>query len=262
MKIAEILEVARQSCVSFMSFTKGFIGTGFVVGPIIIKSIDMQKRQVEFTIKNTLCTCKHVVDHVEVDELWFNTYSKESALTPRRIVDVQRDMTPPVQWHRHPQREVDMVVTRFLSRGEPFLLQLTPDMIALKGELLLGQRVYVIGFPGGIGAEEGMSSMKPIVKQGIIANLDLAFEILVDIQIQGGSSGSMMLAEFPGEKNPLKIAGVIASKYIYDPHLAKAFPADCILDCIYKTDLRRDLPEEEKTGFDGYRDTNWPGWKA
>lgn len=259
---AEILEVARQCSGTFMRDPEGFLGTGFVVGPISKKLKGVEPSQGELQIKNALCTCKHVIDAIPADALWFNTFSTDDR-PPRRIVDMQGSMTPPVQWYRHPGFGVDVAVTRFSTRaGKAAAPPLVPDMVALKASLELGQRVFVIGFPSGIGWGEGRSIMKPIVKQGAIATLDLTPEILIDIQIQPGNSGSLVLAEFPRERNPLKIAGVISSVFKGDPHLARAFPSDCILDCIYGSKLVLDLPEDERSGFEEFRDQHWPNWSG
>ena len=141
--------------------------------------------------------------------------------------------------------------------------------VTLAGELRLAQRVLVIGFPAGLGAEDRFSAMTPIVKSGTVANLDMVpGKFLVDVQIRGGNSGSMVLAEEEGPPGRFRFCGIATSYYQADEHLAVVEPANRVLDCVYgvpgdvagASKYGVQLPPREVAGFAPARDKYWNQW--
>lgn len=236
LSLAEALELTRAAVAAILE-GQDFIGTAFALSVPTLEDGEMTGG------KTTLVTCRHVVTAAnEPDRLIYRTPGGDW-----NVSGVRKKMGTS-SWYQHGDITVDLAIMRHLRKREA-TWALVPPRTALHEEVEIGRRVFVVGFPAGIGAEDFRG---PVVKAGIVARKD-EDKFLVDVQIQGGNSGSPVFVEAPihnkeaiiqetdGKKAynvKLGFAGIATSVYREDPHLAVIVPVDRILECIYSKGSR------------------------
>lgn len=210
------------------SITRDFRGTGVLI----------------WTDRFILVTAKHVVfeNGKVVPNLCFWGNTQDGNEFMYSFSDIQKEYKN-VKWIPHSDPNVDIAASIIMLDLEKEDL----SFVRLEGfenvtDKEIGNDVYCLGYPSGIGATKGSN---PVIRKGIIAHKDKGSNFFhIDAIVSGGNSGGPV---FLYEKNEnIRLLGIVSAfrafftndARVYHSGLGIVFSADCIKEILESSEFK------------------------
>ena len=157
----------------------------------------------------------------------------------RSFSDIQKQYGK-IKWIPHRDSDIDIAVS--IIGIDPEKEDLT--FVTLEGfekikDIKIGDDVYYLGYPSGIGATQGSN---PVLRSGMVAHKDKESKLFyIDAVVSGGNSGGPVFLYQKGK--PVKLLGIVSAfkefisgdiekiKYFHSG-LGKVYSADCIKELL------------------------------